>query len=58
MGAGSAVLEPADVEDGGAELNLVPSEVAQFGCPQAIVEAIMGRPGARSIGLRLLLDLA
>jgi hypothetical protein len=59
MSAGGAVLDPADVEHGGAELDLIPAQVAQCGCPQAMVEAITGRPDARSIGLRLLLlDLA
>ena len=30
MGAGRAVLGPADVEDGGTEFDLIPAKVAQF----------------------------
>jgi hypothetical protein len=32
MGTRSAVLDPPDVKDGGAEFDLIPAQVAQFGC--------------------------
>jgi hypothetical protein len=36
MSAGGAILDPADVEDGGAEPNLIPAQVAQFGRSQPV----------------------
>jgi hypothetical protein len=38
MSAGSAVLRPADVQDSLSEIDLIPSEIAQFGHTQAVPE--------------------
>ena len=36
MRARGAVLDPADVEDGAVEVDLVPAKVADLGSPQAV----------------------
>ena len=38
MGAGGAVLDATDVENGGAKFDLIPAQVAQFGCAQPVPE--------------------
>jgi hypothetical protein len=40
MGAGGAILDPADVEEGGTELDLIPAQVAQFDRSQPCRKAI------------------
>ena len=63
-GARRAVLDPPDVEDGGPELDLVPSQVAQLGRSQAMPEGDQdhgGVPVPVAVGLGRLdqgLDLA
>jgi hypothetical protein len=36
MSAGGAILDPADVENGGTELHLIPAQVAQSGRSQPV----------------------
>jgi hypothetical protein len=38
VGARRAVLDPADVQDGGAKLDLIPTQVAQLGSPEPMTE--------------------
>jgi hypothetical protein len=38
MSAGGAVLDPSDVEDGRAEFDFIPTQVAQFGRSQPVPE--------------------
>jgi len=48
------VLDPADVEDGGTEFDLVPTEIAQLGRPQPVAEGDQdhgGVPVPMSVGL-------
>ena len=38
MGAGRAVLDPANVQVSGLEVHLLPTQIANLGCPQTVAE--------------------
>jgi hypothetical protein len=45
MGARGALLDPADVEIGITEIHLIPPQVHEFGCPQAMPVSHKDRGG-------------
>ena len=54
MGGGRALLGPADVQDGVAEIDLIPAQVDKLGRPQAVAEGDKdhgGIPVTPAIGL-------
>ena len=54
MGAGAALFDPADVEGGRGEVDLIPAQVDQFGCPEAVAighQDHRGIPVAPSVAL-------